>query len=126
MSELSLIVLPSGTGGGTTFSGTGSTQRISLIRKINPVPAHTSININSPGTNWIKEGDTFTFDSAGSFVQGTQVFRNGQLLYLGQSDTDDADAYTVTPPASGISSIAFEFSVQPNDIIQIWKHTVVS
>lgn len=108
----------------TTAGGGGGNVNISnrtLIRTGGAVHADTEISFNSPGAGWASTGDLVTFSGASDFVDSTQFFRNGQLLHPGTGAGADNDVYFVST-----SSFAFEFTIVPNDIIQIWRFTSAS
>lgn len=82
-SELNLIVLqPASSGGGGTGSGITEAQKKILIRIGGQLTTNAPININSPAAGWVEHGTDLTFADNQEFLAYTQVYRNGQLLYV--------------------------------------------
>lgn len=92
-------------------------QRRILIRTGGAVPQDTVIDVLDPGEGWVVFGDETTFSGATDFTELTQVYRNGIHQLTGESASDDNDVYFVS--ASG--SIAFEYNLVHNDVVQVWK-----
>lgn len=120
MAELNL------TGGGPEAApgagGAVDVQRRILIRTAGSFDADTTLDILAPGPGWIVFGDDVTFSGATEFTEQTQVFRNGEIQLTGLSASDDNDVYFVS--ANG--SIAFEYPIITNDVVQIWKFVATS
>ncbi len=102
----------------STAGATGvDVQRQILIRTGGCFEQNTVLDITSPGVGWANFGDSVTFSGATDFVELTQVFRNGVIQLTAESATDNNDVYFVA--TSG--SIAFEYNIQTNDVVQVWK-----
>ncbi len=116
MAELSLSCPRSASS--TAAAATGvDVQRQILIRTGGCFEQNTVLDITAPGVGWANFGDSVTFSGATDFVELTQVFRNGVIQLTAESATDNNDVYFVA--TSG--SIAFEYNVQTNDVVQVWK-----
>lgn len=102
-----------------TISGAqaGSIAKAKLIRTGNQVAKDTTIDISAPGAGWTVLGDTIVWTDATDFVENVSVFHNGILQLPAASSVDDNDVYFVTTP----DSLAFEFIIRKNDVIQVWK-----
>jgi hypothetical protein len=92
-------------------------RRRVLIRTSGNFAANTAVDVNSPGTGWVAFGDTVTFSGATDFVENTQIFRGGKIQLTGENASSDNDVYFVAPSGS----IAFEYHLVENDLIQIWQ-----
>ena len=92
-------------------------RRRVLVRTGGNFGADTTLDIGAPGAGWAVFGDAVTFSGATDFVENTQVFRNGQIQLTGENASSNNDVYFVAPSGS----IAFEYHLVENDIIQIWK-----
>ena len=97
--------------------GFAEVRRRVLVRTGGNFGANTTLDIGSPGAGWVAFGDAVTFSGATDFVENTQVFRNGVIQLTGENASSDNDLYFVAPSGS----IAFEYHLVENDIIQIWK-----
>jgi hypothetical protein len=93
-----------------------------LVRTGGTFAANTVLDIGSPGAGWVASGDSVTFSGGTDFVESTQLFRNGVIQLTGINAGSDNDVYFVAPSGS----IAFEYNIVTNDIIQIWKFVTVS
>jgi hypothetical protein len=117
MAQLSIRCCPSS----SSSSGANATgvdiQRLVLVRTGGHVDANTTIDITNPGTGWVTFGDPVTISGADEFTELTQVFRNGVIQLTAASASDNHDVYFVA--ASG--SIAFEYKLHTNDVVQVWK-----
>lgn len=100
-------------------SGTqaGTIAKAKLIRTGGQVLENTTIDISTPGAGWTVIGDTIEWDDATDFVENISVFYNGVLQLPGSNSSADNDVYFVSTP----DSLAFEFKIRTNDVIQIWK-----
>jgi len=102
----------------TAAAATGvDIQRRVLIRTGGHIDADVTIDITDPGDGWVVFGDSVTFSGSTDFTELTQVFRNGVIQLTAESATDNNDVYFVA--ASG--SIAFEYKLHTNDVVQVWK-----
>ena len=101
-----------------TVSGnaSGGIAKRTLIRTGNQITADTTINLSAPGAGWNGYGDLITWMSGNDFVENVSVFYNGQLQLPASGAGDNNDVYQLGSP-----SIAFEFVVRKNDIIQVWR-----
>ncbi|KKM70062.1 hypothetical protein LCGC14_1444490 [marine sediment metagenome] len=102
-----------------TTGGSVEVDRRVLVRTGGQIPANAIIDINNPGPGWALLGVPVTFSGSTEFTESTQVYRNGEIQLTGASASDDNDVYFVA--ASG--SIAFEYNIQTNDVVQVWKFT---
>jgi hypothetical protein len=117
MAELT-ITCPAAASSATGAAATGvDVQRRILIRTGSQLPQNTVIDVLDPGDGWVVFGDETTFSGATDFTELTQVYRNGIIQLTGESASDDNDVYFVS--ASG--SIAFEYNLVHNDVVQVWK-----
>jgi len=98
-------------------SQSGQIAKAKLIRTGGQVPKDTTIDISTPGAGWTVTGDTIVWTDATDFVENVSVFHNGILQLPGSSSSDDNDVYFVATP----DSLAFEFIIRHNDVIQVWK-----
>lgn len=100
-------------------SGTqsGEILKAKLIRTGGNITADTVIDISAPGAGWTVIGDTITWTDATDFVENVSVFYNGILQLPAASSSDDNDVYFSAAP----DSLAFEFVIRRNDVIQVWK-----
>ena len=78
---------------------------------------NTSLNIETPGSEWEVAGDSITIPSSGTFVESVSVFFNGGLLLNGADASADRDVYFFAAP----NEIAFEFDLKKKTVLQIWK-----
>jgi len=118
MAELNFTAIPKkAVAAAPSAGGAVNVQRRVLIRTASSFEANTTLDIIAPGPGWIVFGDDVTFSGASEFTEQTQVFRNGVIQLTALSASDDNDVYFVS--ASG--SIAFEFPIITNDVIQLWK-----
>lgn len=102
----------------STAAATGvDVQRQILIRTGGCFEQNTVLDITTPGDGWANFGDSVTFSGATDFTELTQVYRNGVIQLTAESATDNNDVYFVA--TSG--SIAFEYNIQTNDVVQVWK-----
>jgi hypothetical protein len=83
------------------------------------VAADTPIDINVPGPGWVTSGVDVFFADSSEFVEEKQVFHNGVLQLSAEAAIDDNDVYFVS--ASG--TIAFEYRLKTNDVVQVWGVT---
>ncbi len=113
---------PEAAAGAPGAGGPVNVQRRVLIRTAGSFDADTTLDILAPGLGWIVFGDEVTFSGAAEFTEQSQVFRNGVMQLTGLSASDDNDVYFVS--ASG--SIAFEYPIITNDVVQIWKFVATS
>ena len=105
---------------GSIEAGIEDTQRRIMVRIGGKLPANYPININTPGDGWIAQGSVLTFADTQEFLDYTQVYRNGQLLYIAAVGSSEiADAYVVV--SGSIILISFGYSISTNDSIAIWK-----
>ena len=119
MAQLSVAfkqVVTAGTGG--SGGGLGLDRRV-LVRTGGSFDANSPININSPGLGWSTQGVNVTFSGANDFTDTVQVFRNGQVQLTAATATADNDVYFVAVD----DTLAFETSIQTNDVVQVWKFT---
>jgi hypothetical protein len=102
-----------------TISGSqaGEIAKRKLVRTGGRIAKDTTITINTPGAGWTATGDNVTWTDATDFVENVSVFVNGVLQLPGSSSGDDNDVYFVASP----DSLAFEFRIRRNDVIQVWK-----
>lgn len=98
-------------------SQAGEIQKRKLVRTGGPVDQDTTVDLSTPGVGWNAFGDTIVFTDANDFVENVSVFYNGVLQLPASGSGDDNDVYMVSTP----DSIAFEFDLKTNDIIQVWK-----
>ncbi len=105
----------------TTSAGTGTIEldKRSLLRTGGCFEADTPLSLNSPGAGWQVSGDLLTYSGATEFVNTSQVFHNGDLLQTATSSGTGCDVYFVS--ASG--TIAFEYRIKINDVVQVWGVT---
>lgn len=123
MSELSLIVERPITGGSAT-AGLDDAQRKILVRTGGQMPSNFPIDINSPGSGWVELGPDLSFADTQEFLDYTQVFRNGQLVYVLESgNLNNPDAY-VSVAGSAVVMV-FPYTITTNEVITIWKFTKV-
>lgn len=120
MSELALVV---GTPPqqGQASQGIQDTQRKIVVRTNGKLPAGHPVNINSPGDGWTEQGGgDLSFTNTQEFLDYTQLYRNGQLLYA--AETGSAEAADVYAEVSGANVlISFDYNLSTNDVITIWK-----
>jgi hypothetical protein len=102
-----------------TVSGAavGEVQKRRLIRTDGNITENTTIDIGSPGAGWTVEGDTISWTDSTDFFENVSVFHDGILQLVASGSGDDNDVYFVSTP----DSLAFEFKIRRNDVIQIWK-----
>lgn len=93
------------------------TDRQVLARTGGQLPADTTIDLTSPDSGWVSTGDNVTWESVDHFIDQIQIYHNGILMLTASGSSDDNDAYHVATPGS----FAFEFLVQTNDIVQVWR-----
>ncbi len=86
-----------------------------LIRTGGTVTENTTIDIESPGAGWTVYGDSLDIVTSGTFIENVEVYTNGLLQLNGVDDAANNDVYFV---ASG-TSIAFEYKIKTNDVLQI-------
>jgi len=98
-------------------SQSGQIAKAKLIRAGGQVLEDTTIDISTPGAGWTVTGDVITWASSTDFVENVSVFYNGILQLPGASSSDNNDVYFVSTP----DSLAFEFKIRTNDVIQVWK-----
>lgn len=101
-----------------TVSGNAAgavTKRI-LVRTGGNFAANTSLNTSTPGAGWSAYGDAISWATANDFVENVSIFYNGQLQLTASGAADNNDVYQLGSP-----SIAFEFVVRANDVIQLWR-----
>jgi hypothetical protein len=118
MAELTLSCpkVISSAGSGAAATGVDIQRRV-LIRTGGCFEQNTVLDITAPGDGWAAFGDPVTFSGSTDFTELTQVFRNGVIQLTADSATDNNDVYFVA--ASG--SIGFEYNIQTNDVVQVWK-----
>ena len=125
MSELGLfvgVVVQQGSGGVT--AGIEDTQRKVMVRTGGQLPANFPVNINTPGDGWVAHGSALTFADTQEFLDYTQIYRNGQLLYIAAIGSSEvADAYVSVSGSSIL--ISFGYGISTNDSITIWKFSKV-
>lgn len=117
MAQLSIRCCPRSTTSTTTAATGVDIQRRVLVRTGGHVDANTTIDITNPGSGWATFGDSVTLSGAEEFTDLTQIFRNGVIQLTAASASDNNDVYFVA--ASG--SIAFEYKLHTNDVVQVWK-----
>lgn len=104
----------------STVSGTpasGTSKRV-LVRTGNGVHSkNATLDIETPGSGWSASGDSIAIADSSSFLDEISVFVNGVLQLNGVDSSADNDVYFVSAP----SSIAFEYNINKNTIVQIWK-----
>ena len=98
-------------------SQAGQIAKRILIRGTSDLPANTTIDLSTPGANWVSYGDTITWTNANDFVENVSVFLNGQLQLPASGSADNNDVYHVATP----DQMAFEFKINKNSVIQVWK-----
>jgi hypothetical protein len=98
-------------------SGSQQISKAKLIRTGSSVVKDTTIDISTPGAGWTVTGDTIVWTDAADFVENVSVFHNGILQLPASSAVDNNDVYFVSTP----DSLAFEFNIRTNDVIQVWK-----
>ena len=103
----------------TSGGASGQPLRRVLQRTGGQVPADTPIDINAPGPGWVTSGVDVFFADSSEFIEEKQVFHNGVLQLSAAAAIDDNDVYFVE--ASG--TIAFEYRIKTNDIVQVWGVT---
>ena len=121
MAELTLSCPKSAASTATEVSSVDVLRRI-LIRTGGKFDADTTLDITDPGEGWVVFGDSITWSDSNEFVELTQLYRNGIIQLTASGATDDNDVYFVA--ASG--SIAFEYKLQTNDVVQVWKFNPVT
>lgn len=101
-----------------TVSGNaaGSLMKRVIIRTGNDISANQSVDTSNPGAGWSAYGDTISWSTANDFVENVSVFYNGQLQLVASGSADNNDVYQLGSP-----TIAFEFLVRKNDVIQLWR-----
>jgi hypothetical protein len=90
-----------------------------LQRTGGQLAADTPIDVNAPGPGWVTAGVDVLFADSSEFVEEIQVFHNGVLQLSAEASIDNNDVYFVA--ASG--TIAFEFKIKLNDVVQVWGVT---
>ena len=101
-------------------AGIEDTQRKILVRIGGKLPANFPVSINTTGDGWIGHGSDLIFSDTQEFLDYTQVYRNGQLLYIAAVGSSEvADAYISVSGSSIL--ISFGYSISTNDSITIWK-----
>ncbi len=103
----------------STAGVAGLPLRRTLSRTGSQVAADTPIDINAPGAGWVTAGVDVLFADSGEFVETIQVFHNGVLQLSAEGAGDDNDVYFVS--ASG--TVAFEYKIKKNDVVQVWGVT---
>ena len=103
-------------GGGGGGGGTTDALRRTLIRTGEVFASNTPLDINSPGPGWVTAGVDVLFANSAEFVNKIQVFHNGAIQLTATSASTNNDVYFVT--ASG--TVAFEYEIRLNDVVQIW------
>lgn len=98
-------------------SQAGQIAKAKLVRTGGQVNENTTIDISAPGAGWTVTGDAIVWADATDFVENVSVFHNGILQLPGASSVDDNDVYFVSTP----DSLAFEFKIRTNDVLQVWK-----
>lgn len=97
----------------------GQPLRRVLQRTGGQLAADTPIDINVPGPGWVTSGVDVFFANSSEFVEDKQVFHNGVLQLAAEAAIDDNDVYFVS--ASG--TLAFEYRIKTNDVVQVWGVT---
>jgi hypothetical protein len=105
---------------GTISQGQEIQKRV-LIRTGGQVAQNTTINISTPGAGWTVYGDDIQLTSSGTFIESASVYVNGILQLTAPDAAADNDVYWVSSPYS----IAFEYKIRSNDVIQIYKFPTV-
>lgn len=123
MSELTLIV-ERPTSAGSATAGLDDAQRKILVRTGGVFGAGSFVEINSPGAGWAELGPDLSFLDTQDFIDYTQVYRNGQLLYvLETGNLTNPDAFV---SVAGLSVLlSFPYPISTNEVITIWKFTKV-
>lgn len=124
MSELGLFV---GMVQQTSVSGPviENVQRRTLVRTDAPWPAAGVISLNNEGSGWYTQGPLLDFESTEEFLTYAQVFRNGQLLQVG--DFDDPTGVDLYVSVSGSNSfLYFDYPIHQNTAIVIWKYSKIT
>jgi len=121
MAELTLSCPKSVTSTAAEVSSVDVLRRI-LIRTGGKFDADTTLDIIDPGEGWVVFGDSITWSDSNEFVELTQLYRNGVIQLTASGAADDNDVYFVS--ASG--NIAFEYKLQTNDVVQVWKFNPVT
>lgn len=116
MAELSLSCPKSVATTATDVTGVDIQRRV-LVRTGGFFEQNTVLDITNPGAGWVAFGDSVTWSGSTEFVELTQVFKDGIIQLTAESASDNNDVYFVA--ASG--SIAFEYNIQTNDVVQVWK-----
>lgn len=98
-------------------SQAGEIQKRKLVRTGGQLAADTTVDLSSPDSGWNAFGDSIVFVDANEFVEDVSVFHNGILQLPASGSGDDNDVYFVSSP----DSLAFEFIIRTNDIVQVWK-----
>lgn len=104
----------------TSSAGTSSIDldRRVIIRTGGCFEADTPLSLEMPGPGWAVSGDLITYSGGSEFQQTSQVFVNGMIQQTALSSGTGCDVYFVS--ASG-SQIAFDYNLDENDVIQVWK-----
>jgi hypothetical protein len=100
-----------------TISQSNEIQKRVLIRTGGQILENTSINISTPGAGWTVYGDDVQITTSGTFVESTSVYTNGVLQLTAPDGAANNDVYWVSTPYT----IAFEYKIRTNDVIQIYK-----
>lgn len=103
----------------TVAGGGGQPLRRVLQRTGGQLAADTPIDINAPGAGWVTAGVDVLFADSSEFVEKIQVFHNGVLQLSAEAAIDNNDVYFVG--ASG--TVAFEYTIKKNDVVQVWGVT---
>lgn len=103
----------------TVSNGGGEPLRRVLVHTGPGLPQDTTIDVNNPGPGWTTAGVDVLWADSTQFVEQTKIYHNGVLQLAGQDATDDNDVYFVA--SSG--SLAFEYRIKKNDVIQVWGVT---
>ena len=122
-SYLSLVVQqPSGGSSGGSGSGITEAQKKILIRVGGQLTTASPIDINSPAGGWVEHGTDLTFADTQEFLDYTQVYRNGQLLYVAEyGGPETADVYVSV--AGSLVQLYSDPGIVTNDVLVIWKFT---
>ena len=95
----------------------GTPQHCLLKRMEGLFEADMCLNVASPSAEWALFGDVLSIPDNEDFLTNVKVYRNGQLLTPGMGESTTFDVYFLD-----VDEIAFEFSIRPGEVLQIWKN----
>jgi len=119
--------LPFADAGNTNFIADFTTDPVSLIDAINQARSAVSNHFNQadsiPGGTIANANVTipggFSYIDATDFVENFVFFVNGQKMRNGANAAANFDCY----PGTTLTTVRFEFRIQPNDTLSVFKFT---